>query len=228
MEHAINYVGAWTSIVILTVAFVLFLTEWIPLVATAIMVPVALAITGVLPYKVAFKDFANKWTLIFMFMFMMGEALFRTGFADKVGRWAVKQGKGKEKAILANIMIATAILSAFLSNTGTTICFLPIILAMIGEAGFSTKRFLMSLAFAASFGGTMTLIGTPPNGVVEAILDKVHIPSFGFFEFAEIGLPIAVVGILSMLFVGVRFLPEGMIDTSGEDYEGPKLDKSFR
>ncbi len=228
MEHAINYVGAWTSIVILVIAFVLFLTEWIPLVATAIMVPVALVITGVLPYKVAFKDFANKWTLIFMFMFMMGEALFRTGFADKVGRWAVTRGKGREKAILANIMIATAILSAFLSNTGTTICFLPIILAMIAEAGFSTKRFLMSLAFAASFGGTMTLIGTPPNGVVEALLDKAHITSFGFFEFAEIGLPIAVVGILAMLFVGVRFLPEGMIDTSGDDYEGPKLDKNFQ
>ncbi len=98
---------------------------------------------------------------------------------------------------------------------------------MIAEAGFSTKRFLMGLAFAASFGGTMTLIGTPPKGVVEAVLTR-HTPSFGFFEFAEIGLPIAVVGILSMLFVGVRFLPKGLIDTSGEDYEGPKLDKPFR
>ncbi len=84
MEHATNYVGAWTSIVILIITFVLFLTEWTPLVATAIMVPVVLVIIGVLPYKVAFKDFANKWTLIFMFMFMMGEALFRTGFTDLI------------------------------------------------------------------------------------------------------------------------------------------------
>ncbi|MBN1829657.1 MAG: SLC13/DASS family transporter, partial [Deltaproteobacteria bacterium] len=127
-QAAVNYTQAWITIAILAAAFVLFLTEWFPLVATAMMVPVALTVTGVLKVGDAFKDFANTWTLIFMFMFMMGEALFRVGFADKVGKWAVEKGKGKETLILLNIMIVTAVLSGFLSNTGTTICMLPIIL----------------------------------------------------------------------------------------------------
>jgi len=228
MEQAINYAGAWTTIAIIAVAFILFLTEWIPLIATAIAVPVALTITGVLGVGDAFKDFANKWTLIFMFMFMMGEALFRTGFAEKVGRFAVEKGKGNESLILLNIMIATAVMSAFLSNTGTTICFLPIILAVIAQAGFSTKRFMMCLAFSSSFGGTMTLIGTPPNGVVNGVLEKAGMPTFGFFEFALVGIPLTVLMIAAMMLVGVRFLPKGMIDTSGDDYEGPKLDENFK
>ncbi len=228
MEGAINYTGAWITIGIVVVAFIFFLTEWIPLVATAMGVPVLLVMTGVLPAKLAFADFANQWTLIFMFMFMMGEALFRTGFADKVGRWAVEKGKGRETFVLVNIMTVTAIMSAFLSNTGTTICFLPIILAVIAQAGFSTKRFMMCLAFASSFGGTMTLIGTPPNGVVQGILEKAGLPSFGFFEYALIGLPICVIGIAAMVLIGVKFLPSGMIDTKGEDYEGPKLDENMQ
>ncbi len=228
MEGAINYTGAWITIAIVAVAFLFFLTEWIPLVATAMAVPVALTMTGVLPAKLAFKDFANKWTLIFMFMFMMGEALFRTGFADKVGRWAVEKGKGRETLIMTNIMVVTAILSAFLSNTGTTICFLPIILAVIAKAGFSTKRFMMCMAFAASFGGTMTLIGTPPNGVIQSVMETAGLPTFGFFEYSLIGVPLAVIGIAAMVLVGAKFLPKGMIDTSGEDYEGPKIDENFK
>jgi len=227
-KPAIDYTKAWITIGILAVAFILFMTEWIRLEATAILVPVALVVSGVLPAKEAFKDFANQWTLIFMFMFMMGEALFRTGFADKVGRWAVDKGKGREKLVMANIMIVAALLSSVLSNTGTTVCFLPIVLGVVALAGFGTKSFMMALAFATSFGGTMTLIGTPPNGVANGVLGKAGLPTFGFFEFALIGIPIAIVGIVSFLAVGTKFLPKGSVDTSAEDYTGPKVDTSFK
>ncbi len=227
-KPAIDYTKAWISIGILAVAFILMMTEWVKLEATAIMVPVALVITGVLPAKEAFKDFANQWTLIFMFMFMMGEALFRTGFADKVGRWAVEKGKGREKLVMANIMIVAAILSSVLSNTGTTVCFLPIVLGVVALAGFNTKSFMMALAFATSFGGTITLIGTPPNGVANGVLGKANLPTFGFFEFGLIGVPIAIIGIITFLMFGVKFLPKGKIDTSAEDYSGPKVDASFK
>ncbi len=85
---------AYISIAILIIAFILFLTEVFPLAITALLVPISLVLTGVLSAKQAFADFANKWTLIFMFMFMVGEALFRTGFAQKAGEWAVKAAKG--------------------------------------------------------------------------------------------------------------------------------------
>jgi len=219
---------AYMTIGIIAVAFVLFLTEIIPLVATALFVPIALVMLGILPAKVAFKDFANKWTLIFLFMFMMGESLFRTGFADKVGKWAVEKGGGSEKKVMLFIMGTIAILSAVLSNTGATVCFLPIVLAVIGRAGFSTKQFMMAMAYAASFGGTMTLIGTPPNGVANGVLEKAGLPVFGFFEFAYIGLPIAIIATVAFLFFGIKFLPTGTIDTSGDDYEGPQIDDNFK
>ncbi len=227
-KPAIDYTKAWISIGILAVAFIFFMTEWVRLEATALAVPVALVITGVLPAEQAFKDFANNWTLIFLFMFMMGEALFRTGFADKVGRWAVAKGKGREKLVMANIMIVAALLSSVLSNTGTTVCFLPIVLGVVSLAGFNTRGFMMALAFATSFGGTLTLIGTPPNGVVNGVMSKAGIPAFGFFEFALIGIPIAVIGIISFLTVGIKFLPKGQVDTNAEDYSGPKVEENFK
>ncbi len=218
---------AYLTMAVIAGAFILFLTEVIPLVATAMFVPITLVILGILKPAVAFKDFANKWTLIFLFMFMMGEALFRTGFADKVGKWAVEKGGGNERKVMLFIMGSVAVLSAFLSNTGTTVCFLPIVIAVIGRAGFSTKQFMMAMAYAASFGGTMTLIGTPPNGVANGVMEKVGLEGFGFFEFGLVGLPIAVLSIIAFLYVGVKFLPTGTIDTSGDDYEGPKIDDSF-
>ncbi len=224
----IDYQKAWTTIAILAVAFLFFMTELIPLEATAILVPVALVVSGVLRPADAFKDFANQWTLIFMFMFMMGEALFRTGFADKVGRWAVEKGKGREKLVMLNVMIVAAALSSVLSNTGTTVCFLPIVLGVVTLAGFSTRGFMMALAFATSFGGTLTLIGTPPNGVVNGVLGTAKMPTFGFFEFALIGFPIAVAGIATFMLFGTRFLPKGKVDQSAEGYSGPEAAADFK
>ncbi len=224
----IDYQKAWTTIAILAVAFLFFMTELIPLEATAILVPVALVVSGVLRPADAFKDFANQWTLIFMFMFMMGEALFRTGFADKVGRWAVEKGKGNEKLVLLNVMIVAAALSSVLSNTGTTVCFLPIVLGVVSLAGFNTKSFMMALAFATSFGGTITLIGTPPNGVINGVLGTAKMPTFGFFEFGLVGVPIAVAGIATFLLIGTRFLPKGKIDQSAEGYAGPEAAADFK
>jgi sodium-dependent dicarboxylate transporter 2/3/5 len=191
-------------------------------------VPVSLVVSGVLTPANAFKDFANQWTLIFMFMFMMGEALFRTGFADKIGRWAVAKGKGRENLVLLNIMIVAAALSSVLSNTGTTVCFLPIVLGVVTLAGFSSRSFMMALAFATSFGGTITLIGTPPNGVVNGVLGTAGMPTFGFFEFALIGIPIAVVGIATFMLFGTRFLPKGKVDQTSADYSGPEALGDFK
>ncbi len=222
---------AYISIAILIIAFILFLTEVFPLAITALLVPISLVLTGVLSAKQAFADFANKWTLIFMFMFMVGEALFRTGFAQKAGEWAVKAAKGSEVRLMLNIMIITAFLSAFLSNTGTTVCLLPIVLAIVRVGGYSPRSFLMALAYAASFGGTLSLIGTPPNGVVNALLDKAGLQPFGFFEFGKVGIIITIIGIAYMALLGRKFLPKGQLTGEAEEAAGerasfkPRLEK---
>ncbi|MCA1944818.1 MAG: SLC13/DASS family transporter, partial [Desulfovibrio sp.] len=100
-------------------AGILFFTELVPLPITAMLVPVALSLFNIIPAKAAFANFGNEWVVIFMAMFVVGEATFVTGFADKVGQLTVKLSGGSEVKLLLFSMIAIAGLSAFLSNTGT-------------------------------------------------------------------------------------------------------------
>lgn len=113
------------------------------------------------------------------------------------------------------IMIVTAILSGFLSNTATTVALLPIVVAASRSAGISPKRMLLPLAWAASLGGTLTVIGTPPNGIVNSVLEEMSLQPFGFFEFGKIGLPLTILGIALAVTVGRRFLPSSEASFSG-------------
>ncbi len=216
--------------IIIVVAFVILLISGkIPIAAIAIAAPVALVMTGVLTTKEAFANFSNKWPLIFMFMFMVGESLFRTGFADIAGKFAIKMSKEKENLFLLWIMIISAILSAFLSNLGVIACLLPIIVAGIKKGNYSPQKAFLALAFSSSLGGTITLIGTPPNGVVNSVMGTMElgIAPFRFFDFALIGIPLAVIGILVIYFISIKFMPSRKIDMESEDYEGPEVDAKF-
>lgn len=221
---------AVVTIIIALVAIFLFIRGRIPIAAVAIAVPVFLVIFGVLTPKEAFANFANKWPLIFMFMFMVGESLFRTGFADIAGRSATSLSKGQERLFLLYIMIISAVLSAFLSNLGVIACLLPIVMAGVRKGKFSPQKALLCLAFSSSLGGTMTLIGTPPNGVVNSVIGTMElgIKPFAFFDYALVGLPLAVIGILVIFFISHKFMPSGAIDTTSEDYEGPQEEKNFK
>ena len=217
--------------IIIVIAFVILLISGkIPIAAIAIAAPVALVMTGVLTTKEAFANFSNKWPLIFMFMFMVGESLFRTGFADIAGRFAIKMSKEKENLFLLWIMIISAILSAFLSNLGVIACLLPIIVAGIKKGDYSPQKAFLALAFSSSLGGTITLIGTPPNGVVNSVMETMElgIEPFKFFDFALIGIPLAIIGILVIYFVSIKFMPTRKIDMESEDYEGPVVADDFK
>ncbi len=221
---------AMITILIVLVLVILLMIGKIPIAALAVSVPVALVMTGVLTSKEAFANFANQWPLIFMFMFMVGEALFRTGFADIAGRFAIKMSKNKESLFLLWIMIISLILSAFLSNLGVIACLLPIVLAGVKKGNYSVKKAVLSMAFASSLGGTLTLIGTPPNGVVNSVMGtmKLDIAPFKFFDFALVGLPLSIIGILTLYFISLKFMPSEKVDTESADYEGPAEDKNFK
>ena len=203
--------NAYITLSILGVAAILFFTELVPLPVTAMLVPVALSALGVLPAGKAFANFGNKWVIIFMAMFIVGESTFVTGFADKVGKMTVALSKGSETRLLVFSMTSVGILSAFLSNTGTTVVAIPMIMGMCASAGIRPGRILMPVAFAASLGGTMTLVGTPPNGLVNSMLEKMGpagVEPFGFFEFAKIGAILFVVGIAYYALIGKKYLPD--------------------
>jgi len=205
---------AYITLGILAVAAVLFFTEVIPLPITAMLVPVGLSIFKIIPAKAAFLNFGDQWVVIFMAMFIVGDAIFITGFADKVGKTALKLSKGSETKLLIYTMLAVGILSAFLSNTGTVVVAIPMIMAMCNSAGVKSGKILMPAAFASSLGGTITLVGTPPNGIVNSVLQKMapNIPPFGFFEYAKFGVPLLAIGLLYYALIGNKFLPK----SSGE------------
>lgn len=209
---------AYITLGILAVAAVLFFTEVIPLPITAMLVPVGLSLFNIIPAKACFANFGDQWVVIFMAMFIVGDAIFITGFADKVGNTALKLSKGSETKLLIFTMLAVGTLSAFLSNTGTVVVAIPMIMAMCNTAGVAPGKILMPAAFASSLGGTITLVGTPPNGIVNSVLQKMapNIPPFGFFEYAMFGVPLLAMGLLYYALIGKKYLPK----SSGGEFEG--------
>ncbi len=200
---------AYITLGILLVAAIMFFTEVVPLPITALLVPVALSLTNVISSKVAFSYFGDPTVVLFMAMFIVGEATFITGFADKVGALAVKLSKGSPIKLLVYAMAAVGLLSTVLSNTGTTVVAVPMILGMCMKAKLAPGKVLMPVAFAASLGGTVTLVGTPPNGIINSMLAQTGQSPFGFFEFGLIGIPLLAVGLLYYGLIGHRLLPEG-------------------
>lgn len=201
--------NAYITLGILVAAAVMFFTEIVPLPITALLVPVALSLTNVISSKVAFSYFGDPTVILFMAMFIVGEATFITGFADKVGALAVRLSKGNTILLLVYTMAAVGLLSTVLSNTGTIVVAVPMILGMCIKAKLAPGKVLMPVAFASSLGGTVTLVGTPPNGIINSMLAQTGQIPFGFFEFGLIGIPLLIAGLLYYAFIGHRFLPEG-------------------
>jgi di/tricarboxylate transporter len=124
------------TLVILVIAGILFVTEAVPLPITAMIVPVALAVTGVLTGREAFMEFGNDTVILFMAMFVVGESIFKTGFADKIGQFTVNVSRGSETKLLLMIVLVVGVMSAFLSNTGTV----AVMIAYARRPAYSLKQ----------------------------------------------------------------------------------------
>ena len=197
-------------LILLAIVALLFVTEMIPLAMTAIGASVACCALGLVPENQIFLGLADSTVVLFGGMFVVGAAMFYTGLAQKIGGGVVRMfGKG-ENSLMFGIMIIAALMSAVLSNTGTTACLIPVVMGICANAKISASRELMPLAFAAGLGGTITLIGTPPNILANVALKAAGLPElqFGFFEYAWIGIPITIAGIVYMMFIGKYLLPE--------------------
>ena len=195
------------TLCVLAVAAFLFVTELIPLAVTAMAACTALGILGVLPSKQVYAGLSNSTVVLFGGMFVIGAAMFKTGLAEAIGVAVVKKAGTNEIPLMAAIMLVTIILSAVSSNTGTVACLMPVIIGICQAAKIPASKELMPLAIAANVGGTITMIGTPPNVIVTGALAAAGLPTFGFFEFAKIGIPLSIIILLYTLFVGRHFLP---------------------
>ncbi len=185
----------------------LFVTELIPLGITPLAIMSCLAITGILPAKEVLTGFSNNTTLLVLFMCPIGEALFRTGVCNRIGESIVKFAGKSELRLIGFIMSSAAFLSAFTSNTGTAIVMAPIIISVAKKASTSASTLLMPLAYGASLGGMLTLVGTPPNMIAQDALKGATGSSFSFFDFAKVSLPVVSVAVLYMIFIGKKQIP---------------------
>ena len=208
--------AAEQTLIVLAVMAVLFVTEIIPLAITSLGGAITLGLMGIITPKVVFSGLSDSTVVLFAGMFVVGAALFYTGLAQKIGETVVSHAGTSENGLMLAIMLVTATMSAFLSNTGTTAALLPVVVGICAVAKIPASRQLMPLAFAAGIGGIITMVGTPPNIIVSGTLTKFGEQPFGFFEFAWIGIPLTIATIIFMMLIGKHLLPKHEITDAGD------------
>ena len=215
---------ATLTLAVLGVAALFFATEIIPLAVTAMGAAIALGLLGVLTPKEVFSGLSNSTVVLFAGMFVIGAAMFQTGLAQWIGIAVVKKSGTNERALMIALMTITIVLSSVSSNTATVACLMPVVVQICAAAKIPVSPQLMALAVAANVGGTITMIGTPPNILMSATLQASGLQPFGFFEFAWIGIPLSILGLVYMLTIGYKLCPRHEVKVEGEakKEDGPK------
>ena len=203
-------------LILLAVIALFFITEIIPLAVTAMAGSIACGLLGFIPAKQVFSGLSNSTVVLFAGMFVVGAAMFYTGLAQKIGETVVRFTGTGENSLMVGVMLVGAGLSSVLSNTGTAACLLPVVLGVCAAAKIPASTELMPLAFACGLGGIITLVGTPPNIIASGALEQAGYRAFGFFEFAKIGIPLTLAGLVYMMFIGKHLLPKRELDADQE------------
>jgi di/tricarboxylate transporter len=163
---------------------------------TALVVLVA---SGVLGVDEALAGFSDPSVILIAAFFVIGEGLVRTGVALRVGSWLVQRSGQDETRLLVLLMVSVALLGSVMSSTAVVAIFIPVVLAMANRTGVASARLMMPLAFGGLMSGMLTLVGTPPNLVVNSELVRRGHQGFGFFDFTPMGLIILALGVAYML-----------------------------
>ena len=194
-------------LLILLGALLLFVTEWVRMDVVALLVLLSVGLTGLVTPTEAFSGFSSPAVVTVWAMFIISGALTVTGVAETLGGRLVRiAGDGEVRLIIA-IMATAGVLSAFMNNVGVAAMMLPVVVKMARRTGHPPSRLLLPLALGCLLGGLTTLIGTPPNILVADAVREYGLPPLSLFDFAPIGIPILVGGILFVVLVGRHMLP---------------------
>ena len=195
-------------LLIIVAALVLFITEWIPLPATAMAVAVSFYLIGVVDADTALKSFSSSTAMIIASMAIIGEAVFQTGGADKIGHLLTKVGTNERQLIFAIIMFS-GIMSGFLSNTGAAALLIALILGMCSSTGMKRSKLMYPVIVGCCFGGGITIVGTTSGPFLKETLESLNIgETMGFFEFAPLSLLLLVIAAVYMSTIGYKLLPD--------------------
>lgn len=187
------------TIIILITTVILFIVGKVRSDIVALCALCAMLLLGILTPEEALSGFSSTVVIMMVGLFVVGGAILQTGLAKAVSQKIMKLAAGNDIRMFLLVMIVTAIIGAFISNTGTVALMMPIVVSMAAQAGIRPGRLLMPLAFASSLGGMLTLIGTPPNLVIQKSLTDAGFEPLGFFSFFPVGLISIVVGIVVLL-----------------------------
>ncbi len=193
---------------ILAVAVVLFSWDRIPADVVALGVLLAVAGTGLVPVDKALSGFGSGTVVMILGFFIMTAALSHTGIVDPVGQWILTRAGNRPFVLIAVVMVAVALLSAFISNTAATAFFIPVVLGIAQRIGMSPSRLLLPLAFASILTSSVTLISTSTNIVISELMVRGGQAPMGMFELAPVGVPISILGIAYMLTLGLKLMPD--------------------
>lgn len=196
----------WTAIAILAISAVSFAIGKLRSDIVALCALVLLLLFHILTPDEALSGFSNSIVIMMIGLFVVGGAIFQTGLAKMISSHLLKLAGTSENRLLLLVIIVTAAIGAFVSNTGTVALMLPIVVSLAANAKISSSRLLMPLAFASSMGGMMTLIGTPPNLVIEETLVSAGYEPLSFFSFLPVGLVCLATGILVLTPLSKIFL----------------------
>ncbi len=194
------------TVSILAIAVVFFMSGKIRSDLVAVCALLALLVFGILTPDEGLSGFSNSVVIMMVGLFVVGGAIFQTGLAKMIGSRILKLAGQSELRLFLLVVLTTAGIGAFVSNTGTVALMLPIVVSMAAGAGSNPSRLLMPLAFASSMGGMMTLIGTPPNLIIQDALVQAGFESLSFFSFLPVGLVCVGVGTLVLLPLSKWFL----------------------
>lgn len=194
------------TIIILVISAILFAIGKVRSDLVALCALVALLVTHILTPAEALSGFSNSVVIMMVGLFVVGGAIFQTGLAKKVSSYLLRLAGKSELKLFLLVMLVTAAIGAFVSNTGTVALMMPIVVSMAAGTNSNPRRLLMPLAFASSMGGMMTLIGTPPNLVIQSTLIDAGLPKLSFFSFLPAGLVCVAVGTVALLFLSKWFL----------------------
>ncbi len=192
---------------IIATAVVLFATEKLRVDLVALLVLLALALTGLVSPAEVFNGFASPAVITVWAVYIVSQGLFKTGVADFLGDRIIRVAGTSEPRLIAIIMLACGTMSAFMNNIGATAMLLPAVVGIARQAKIPLSKLLIPLSFASLMGGNLTLIGTPPNILASDLLHKRGLPGLTFFDFTPMGAIVFGSGILYMVFVGRHLLP---------------------
>lgn len=213
------------TLIILALSAVFFAMGKVRSDLVALCALVALLLTGILTPQEALSGFSNSVVIMMVGLFVVGGAIVQTGLAKKASGKLMTLAGDSELGLFLLLMVVTAVIGAFVSNTGTVALMMPIVVSLAQKAKMRASRLLMPLAFASSMGGMLTLIGTPPNLVIQEALTDNGFEPLKFFSFLPVGIVCIIVGIVVLLPLSKRLLNGSKQAADGE--QGKKRGKSL-